>query len=93
MDRLKVREHPGMFRDPISHAIIVDDPSGRKNYQMHRETILRSRQDVNTVMEEINQLKIDIEEIKTSINNNELNSVRNDVSEIKMLLQELLQNK
>lgn len=93
IERLKVKEHPGLYRDPISHAIIIDDPSGRKNYQMHRETVMRSRQAVDTITDEINQLKRDIEEIKMAVNSSEIKTVHNDIASIKTLLQELLQNK
>ena len=64
MNRLKVQEHPGLFRDPTSHAIIVDDPVGRKNYQNQREILNHTQLTLGTVTREVEELRSEISDIK-----------------------------
>ena len=65
MNRLKVQEHPGLFRDPVSHAIIVDDPTGRKNYQNQREIIVHNQRTLGKVTQEVEELRSEISDIKS----------------------------
>lgn len=61
---LKVKDHPGLYRDPVSKAIIVDDPAGRKTYQMQRQTLVKSLGAAEQLKEEINSIKTEMDEIK-----------------------------
>lgn len=62
---LKVKDHPGLYRDPVSKAIIVDDPTGRKTYQMQRQTLVKSLGAAEQLREEINSIKTEMDEIKS----------------------------
>lgn len=65
---LKVKEHPNLLRDPHTKAIIVNDPQGRQQYLNQRQMALKTQSMNEQVMNEVSQLKDDIQELKTAIN-------------------------
>ena len=66
-DLVKVKDHPGLFRDPISKAIVIDDPMARKNYQIQRNTLVKSMGAAEELKVEINNMKQEIDSIKAMI--------------------------
>lgn len=62
---IKVKDHPGLFRDPVSKAIVVDDPLAKKNYQMQRNTLTRSLGATEELKNEISNIKDEINSIKS----------------------------
>jgi len=60
----KVKDHPTLFRDPSSKAILVVDSSARTNYNIQRALAMRAAETNEELREEVNQLKSDIKEIK-----------------------------
>lgn len=64
---IKVKDHPGLFRDPVSKAIVIDDPVARKNYQMQRNTLVKSMGAAEELRDEINNMKQEIDSIKTML--------------------------
>lgn len=74
---IKVKDQPGLYRDPVTKAIIVDDPIARKSYQTQRNILQRSlssteelKEEINIMKEEINDMKSMLSEIAKYIKNN-----------------------
>lgn len=64
---LKVKDHPGYFRDPNSKAIVIDDPLARKKYQDQKKLVQISTNSVNEIKDEVNTLKSELSEIKSML--------------------------
>jgi BMFP domain-containing protein YqiC len=62
---LKVTDHPNMFRDPHTKAIIVMDSVARTNYNNQRELAKKAQESNNELREEVNHLKSELGEIKS----------------------------
>ena len=62
---LRVKDHPGLYRDPVTKAIIVDDPVARKSYLTQRQVLQKSLSSSESIREEINILKEDINSMKS----------------------------
>jgi hypothetical protein len=62
---LKVTDHPHLYRDPHTKAILVMDSTARTNYNNQRALAKKTVETNNELREEVNQLKSDIGEIKT----------------------------
>jgi len=58
--KLKVKEHPGLYRDSFSKGIVSEDNSGYHRYIKERQM----RDKTNHVETEINNMKSEIKEIK-----------------------------
>lgn len=61
---MKVKDNPGLIRDPVSKAIISVDEQARKAYMTQRAVIDLSVNSVKKVEEEVAELKNDLAEIK-----------------------------
>lgn len=66
---LKVKDHPGLVRDPVSKAIISVDQQGRNDYNSKRLLVEKSTNSVNELREEVNNIKNDVLEIKQLLKN------------------------
>ena len=62
---LKVKDHPTLFRDPNSKAILVIDSSARSNYNNQKTLAIKNQEYNNELREEVNNLKSEIGEIKS----------------------------
>lgn len=60
MMKLQVKDHPGLVRDPKSHAIVNVDEAAYNEYK--NKKLLQSK--VINMNEELNDLKKDVNEIK-----------------------------
>lgn len=64
---LKVKDYPGLVRDPVSKAIISVDQQARKNY-INQKTIAEvSASSINEVKQEVGELKNELSEIKSML--------------------------
>lgn len=64
---IKVEDYPGLYRDPVSKAIIVNDPVLKNNFEsqkLQRKAISNSLEAVSNLKEEINIMKNEMGEIK-----------------------------
>ncbi len=61
---LKVTDHPNLYRDPHTKAIIVMDSTARTNYNNQKALAKKTIETGNELREEVNQLKSEIGEIK-----------------------------
>ena len=64
---LKVKDHPTLFRDPNSKAILVVDSTARSNYNNQKALAIKSQESNNELREEVNNLKLELGEIKSLI--------------------------
>jgi hypothetical protein len=62
---LKVKDHPTLFRDPNSKAILVVDSTARSNYNNQKALAINNMKNNNELREEVNNLKSELEEIKS----------------------------
>ena len=62
---LKVKDHPTLFRDPNSKAILVIDSSARSNYNNQKTLAIKNQEYNNELRVEVNNLKSEIVEIKS----------------------------
>lgn len=75
MNYLKVKDHPNLVRDTESKAILNINADGLNKYRSERERILKEKK----ALQEVDVLKSDME------------TVKDDVKEIKELLRKLLE--
>lgn len=61
---MKVKDHPTMYRDPHTKAIIVMDSVARTNYNNQRILAKKTAESSNELREEVNHLKSELGEIK-----------------------------
>lgn len=62
---LKVKDHPTLYRDPNSKAILVVDQTARQNYLNQRAVAARALGETEKLNTEISNLKDEITDIKT----------------------------
>ena len=62
---LKVKDHPTMFRDPNSKAILIVDSTARSNYNNQKALAIKNQESNNELREEVNNLKSELGEIKS----------------------------
>ena len=61
---LKVRDHPTLYRDPNSKAILVVDQTSRQNYINQRTLAQKSMQTTDSLHEEMYNMKQELGELK-----------------------------
>lgn len=61
---MKVKDHPTMYRDPHSKAILVVDSTARTNYNNQRALAKKTVDNNNELREEVSILKNEISDIK-----------------------------
>jgi len=61
----KVIDHPNLYRDPHTKAIIVMDSTARSNYNNQKALAINTQKNNNELREEVNNLKSELVEIKS----------------------------
>ncbi len=61
---LKVRDHPTLYRDPNSKAILVVDQSARQNYLNQRTLALKTSETADNLQAEMSNMKQELSELK-----------------------------
>jgi len=61
---IKVKDHPTLYRDPNSKAILVVDQVSRQNYINQRTLAQKSMQTANSLQEEMSSMKQELGELK-----------------------------
>ena len=61
---LKVKDHPTLYRDPNSKAILVVDQAARQNYINQRTLAQKSMQTAENLQEEMSNMKNELGELK-----------------------------
>lgn len=64
---VKVKDHPGLLRDPFSKAIISGDKEKYNTYIEQRERMKKQQEMINQNNAEIETLKNDIKDIKSML--------------------------
>ena len=62
---LKVTDHPNLYRDPHTKAILVMDSTARSNYNNQKTLAIKTQESNNELREEVNLLKSELREIKS----------------------------
>jgi hypothetical protein len=62
---LKVTDHPNLYRDPHTKAILVMDSTARSNYNNQKTLAINTQKNNNELREEVNNLKSELVEIKS----------------------------
>ena len=65
---LKVTDHPTLFRDPKTKAIMVIDQNARQNYINQRTLAQNAVKGNEELKQEVDNLKNEISDIKTMLN-------------------------
>ena len=61
---LKVRDHPTLFRDPNSKAILVVDQTSRQNYINQRTLAQKAADSSDNLQNEMSNMKQELGELK-----------------------------
>lgn len=61
---MKVRDHPTLYRDPNSKAILVVDQSTRQNYLNQRTLALKTSQVNEELQTEMGEMRQELGELK-----------------------------
>jgi len=61
---IKVKDHPTLFRDPDSKAILVVDQNARQNYINQRTIAQRNAQASDNLQAEVSGMKQELSELK-----------------------------
>ena len=61
---LKVRDHPTLFRDPNSKAILVVDQTSRQNYINQRTLALKTSETADNLQAEMTNMKQELGELE-----------------------------
>ena len=61
---LKVRDHPTLYRDPTSKAILVVDQTSRQNYINQRTLALKTSETADNLQAEMTNMKQELGELK-----------------------------
>ena len=61
---LKVRDHPTLYRDPNSKAILVVDQTSRQNYINQRTLALKTTETADNLQAEMTNMKQELGELK-----------------------------
>lgn len=64
MERIKVEDHPDLYRDIKSKAIINKNKSEYENYMKTYRSRLSEKEKINNIETDLNDLKNQINEIK-----------------------------
>jgi hypothetical protein len=64
MEKLKVKDHPDLVRDPRSGAIINENSNSYKNYIESYKRKMQEQSQLEGAIEDINNLKEEVSEIK-----------------------------
>jgi len=64
---LKVRDHPTLYRDPNSKAILVVDQTSRQNYINQRTLAQRTANSTESLEKEMSSMKQELSELKDMI--------------------------
>lgn len=64
---LKVKDHPGLVRDPVSKAIVSIDQQARNNYINQKIIAENSASSISDVKDEVTELKNEIQELKNML--------------------------
>ena len=62
---LKVKDHPTLFRDPHTKAIVVVDSVAKANYNNQKALAIKNQESNNELREEVNNLRSELGEIKS----------------------------
>ena len=66
-DYIKVTDHPTLFRDPKTKAIMVIDQNARQNYINQRTLAQNSLQGNEKLKQEVDSLKNELNNIKSML--------------------------
>jgi len=61
---LKVKDHPTLYRDPISKAILVVDQTSRQNYINQRTLAQKTADSTEGLEKEMSNMKQELGELK-----------------------------
>ena len=61
---MKVKDHPTLFRDPDSKAILVVDQNARQNYINQKNIALKNAQASKNLQAEMSDMKQELSELK-----------------------------
>ena len=61
---LKVKDHPTLYRDPNSKAILVVDQTSRQNYINQRTLALKTSETTDNLQAEMTNMKQELGELK-----------------------------
>ena len=61
---LKVKDHPTLYRDPNSKAILVVDQAARQNYINQRTLAKKALESTNNLQAEMSNMKQELSELK-----------------------------
>ena len=61
---MKVKDHPTLFRDPDSKAILIVDQNARQNYINQRTIAERNAQASDNLQSEMSNMKQELNELK-----------------------------
>ncbi len=61
---IKVKDHPNLYRDADSKAIVVLDAKARSNYLNTKTIAAKSEESIEELSQEIKTLKNDVNDIK-----------------------------
>lgn len=67
-DYIKVTDHPTLFRDPKTKAIMVIDQNARQNYINQRTLAQNAVKGNEELKQEVDNLKNEISDIKSMLN-------------------------
>jgi hypothetical protein len=61
---LKVKDHPTLYRDPNSKAILVVDQTARQNYINQRTLARKAVENTDNLQSEMSNMKQELSELK-----------------------------
>lgn len=61
---LKVKDHPTLYRDPNSKAILVVDQTARQNYINQRTLARKAVENTDNLQAELSNMKQELSELK-----------------------------
>ncbi len=61
---MKVRDHPTLYRDPNSKAILVVDQPARQNYLNQKTLALKTSETADNLQAEMSNMKQELGELK-----------------------------
>jgi hypothetical protein len=67
MEKLQVKGHSNLFRDPSTNAILNTDMNAYQNYMESKKIKEKEERRMSDIEGDLNSLKSDIDEIKTML--------------------------
>lgn len=64
MDKVKVQDHPDLYRDVTSKAIVNKNKNDYENYMKTHRSRLSEKEKINNIENDLSDLKCQINEIK-----------------------------